>query len=96
MNPPKYTAIQDINFLIGTQKAYSCSEVERVQPVSENAPSDDAITRLLHRLEPSTEELWLEAKAFVKQDSGILVIDDTMLELVLCSGYGFGQSAMVW
>lgn len=30
MNLPKYSAIKDINFLIATQKAYSCSEVSRV------------------------------------------------------------------
>lgn len=28
MNPPKYSAIDYINFLIGTQKADSCSEAE--------------------------------------------------------------------
>jgi hypothetical protein len=42
MNPPKYTVIEYINgwrsvadrFLIAAQKAYSCSEVARVQPAN--------------------------------------------------------------
>jgi len=33
-----------INFLIATQKAYSCTEAERVQPVSERSLAHDAIT----------------------------------------------------
>ncbi|MBO9998881.1 MAG: transposase [Cyanobacteria bacterium SID2] len=80
MNPLKYTAIDYINFLIGTQQAYSCSEAERVQPVSENAPSHDAITRMLHRLEPSPEDLWQEAQAKVQRKRGLLALDDTMLD----------------
>ncbi|PPT10049.1 hypothetical protein CKA32_000498 [Geitlerinema sp. FC II] len=80
MNPPKYTAFDYINFLIGTQKAYSCSEAERVHPTSENAPSHDAITRMLHRLEPNPDSLWQEAQAFVQRNRGILALDDTMLD----------------
>jgi len=80
MNPPKYTAIEYINFLIGTQKAYSCSEAERVQPTTEPAVAHDAINRLLHRLEPSPNELWQEARSYVSLELGILVIDDTMLD----------------
>lgn len=80
MNPPKYTAIEYINFLIATQKAYSCSEAERVQPTTGSASAHDAINRLLHRLEPDANELWQEAKAYVELEQGILVIDDTMLD----------------
>jgi hypothetical protein len=80
MNPPKYTAIEYINFLIATQKSYSCSEAERVQPTTESAAGHDAVNRLLHRLEPDPKELWQEAKAYVELEQGILVIDDTMLD----------------
>jgi hypothetical protein len=80
MNPAKYTALEYINFLIATQKAYSCSEAERVQPQTESSASHDAINRLLHRLEPDPEELWQEAKAFVELTQGILVLDDTMMD----------------
>ncbi len=88
MNPAKYTQIEYINFLIATQKVYSCSEAERVQPHTDNSPSHDAIHRLLHRIEPDPEELWLEAKssvAIAKRrgyaiTTGILVLDDTMMD----------------
>lgn len=80
MNPPKYQAIDYINFLIATQKAYSCCEAERVQPASEVAPAHDAINRLLHRHEPSSEELWQESEHCVELTQGLLVIDDTVLD----------------
>lgn len=80
MNPPKYTAIEYINFLIATQKAYSCTEAERVQQTMESAAAHDAINRLLHRLEPNPDELWQEAKAYIELEQGIVVVDDTMLD----------------
>lgn len=80
MNPPKYNAIDYINFLIATQKAYSCREAERVQPKTGREIAHDAINRLLHRLEPESEELWQEAQSSVDLGSGLLVLDDTMLD----------------
>jgi putative transposase len=80
MNPPKYTAIDYINFLIATQKGYSCSEAARVQPARVDPPAHDAITRLLHRLEPKPDELWNEAREWVKLKRGILIIDDSVLD----------------
>jgi putative transposase len=80
MNPPRYSAIEYIHFLIATQKAYSCREAERVQPITEMAAAHDAINRLLHRLEPDPKDLWREAEACVDLKQGILVVDDTMLD----------------
>lgn len=80
MNTPKYGAIDYINFLIATQRSYSCSEAERVHPETANGPSHDAITRLLHRLEPDPEQLWQEAQAFVSKNRGVLIVDDTVLD----------------
>ena len=74
MNPPKYTDIDYIDFLVGAQKSYSCLEAEKVQPQADNPPSHDSITRLLHRAEPDTGKLWHESKNQVKLESGILVI----------------------
>jgi hypothetical protein len=62
MNPAKYNEYDYINFLIATQKAYSCTEAERVQPDQANPPALFAVTRLLHRMEPTTEALWSEAQ----------------------------------
>lgn len=80
MNPAKYTALDYINFLFGTQKAYSCVEAARVQPERKNAPAHNAITRLLHRLEPSSAQLWTEAQALVNLAQGMLVVDNSTLD----------------
>jgi hypothetical protein len=40
----------------------------------------EAITRLLHRLEPSTEQLRQEAQSQVCLSQGILVVDDSTLD----------------
>lgn len=80
MNPPKVNEYDYIDFLIGTQQAYSCTEAARVQPETEDAPAHDAITRLIHRLFPSSERLWQEAKEQVNLTTGILIIDDSTLD----------------
>lgn len=80
MNPPKCNEYDYINFLIAAQKVYSCVEAERVQPNRANSPAHDAVNRLLHRLEPSTEALWSEAQKHISFDNGILVIDDSTLD----------------
>jgi len=44
MNPPKYTAIEYIDFLIATQKAsYRCCEADRVQPTTVSAAAHNTI-----------------------------------------------------
>ncbi|WP_448598429.1 transposase, partial [Thermoleptolyngbya sp.] len=80
MNPPKVNEFDYINFLIAAQKVYSCTEAERVQPESANAAAHDAITRLLHRLKPSSEQLWQEAQSEVQLSQGVLVVDDSTLD----------------
>ncbi len=80
MNPPKVNEYDYINFLIATQKAYSCLEAEPVQPKSNDAVADDAITRLLDRMEPSPNALWQEAQADVSLARGVLVVDDSRLD----------------
>jgi hypothetical protein len=80
MNPPKVSDEDYINFLIATPRQVSATEAARVQGEDEKAPAHDAFTRLLHRLEPSAEALWSEAKAQVSLTEGILVIDDSTLD----------------
>jgi len=80
MNPPKVTEEDYINFIIATPRDVTATEAERVQPESRNAPSHDAFTRLLSRLEPDAETLWEEAKTQIDLGSGILVLDDSTLE----------------
>jgi hypothetical protein len=80
MNKPKVTEYDYIDFLIGTQRVYSCVEAERVSPAQENAPAHDAYLRQLHRLVPTTERLWSEAQAHVDLNKGCLIIDDSTLD----------------
>lgn len=80
MNPPKCSETDYINFLVATQKAYSCTEAARVQPEQDNPPAHDALTRLLHRLEPSPEALWAEAQHQVVRNQGMLILDDSTLD----------------
>ena len=80
MNPPRCNALDYINFLLATPDAASATEAARVQPAKPNAAAHDAFTRLLHRLEPDPETLWLEARPQVRLDEGVLVLDDTVLD----------------
>ena len=80
MNPAKVNEYDYIDFLIGTQQVYSCTEAARVQPEAEEAPAHDAVTRLIHRLFPTPERLWQEAKAQVDLTTGILIADDSTLD----------------
>jgi putative transposase len=80
MNPPKCNEFDYIQFLIATQKVYSCTEAARVQPDGDDAPAHDALTRLLHRLEPGVAGLWAEAQPQVVRSRGMLIFDDTTLD----------------
>lgn len=80
MNAPKCNEFDYIDFLIATPKVYSCTEAARVQPEKASLPAHDSFTRLLQRLEPSSEELWKEALHQVDFQTGILVLDDSTLD----------------
>lgn len=80
MNPSKVNEYDYIDFLIGTQRVYSCTEAERVNPNEEAGPAHDAYTRQLHRLFPTSERLWNEAKKQVDVSKGSLIVDDSTLD----------------
>lgn len=80
MNPPKCDDQDYINFLVATPRAFSALEAARVQPDGIDLPAHDAFTRLLHRLEPDPQTLWMEAKGQVTLDAGLLVFDDSTLD----------------
>jgi len=80
MNPPKCSDEDYINFLIASPRQVSATEAAKVQSEQANAPTHDAFTRLLHRLEPGAATLWSEARAQSSLDTGILVIDDSTLD----------------
>jgi hypothetical protein len=76
----KVTAEQMIDFLIATPSNATACEAERTQPASADPAAHDAYTRLLHRLEPDSEALWQEALAEIQRTSGVLVLDDSVLD----------------
>jgi putative transposase len=80
MNKPRCDEYDYINFLIATQRIYSCTEAAKVQPEKENAPAHDSLNRLLYRINVDTEPLWEEAKKHVVLNKGLLVFDDTTLD----------------
>jgi putative transposase len=80
MNPPKCNEYDYIEFLIGTQRAYSCLEAEHVQPSGDQMPAHDAMNRLLYRIDSNADSLWDEAEPHVSKEGGMLVIDDSTLD----------------
>lgn len=53
----------------------------RAQPAAEaRAPSHDAYTRLLSRLEPDPDTLFAEVSPMVRRDDGVLIADDSTLD----------------
>jgi len=77
MNPPKCNENDYINFLMATQKVFSCTEAGKVQPDAADAPCHDSVNRLLYRLCPNTEALRDESGKFVDSDRGVLIADDS-------------------
>jgi putative transposase len=80
MNAPKVTDLDYINFLVAAPHVVSCTEAARVQPETPRRAAHDALTRLLHRLEPATTPLWQEAEQHIDRHAGLLILDDTTLD----------------
>jgi putative transposase len=80
MNQAKVTDLDYINFLVASPLVFSCTEAARVQPDRPRRAAHDALTRLLHRLDPNPAPLWDEAKQHVSLHDGLLIIDDTTLD----------------
>jgi hypothetical protein len=79
MNPPRASSGDYIAYLVATPKEATATEMARCQPITPSAPSHDAFTRLLNRLEPDPDALWQEVRPLLPAP-GILVIDDTVLD----------------
>ncbi|OWK35511.1 transposase [Fimbriiglobus ruber] len=79
MSHPKVSDTDDIDFLIASPRQATATEGQRTQPASADA-AHDAYTRLLHRLEPDPETLWRDAEPEVRRTTGVLVLDDTVLD----------------
>ena len=62
MNQAKVSAENFIDFLAATPVNATAMEAQRTNPVGFGERSHDAYNRLHHRLEPSSDSLWLEVK----------------------------------
>jgi hypothetical protein len=80
MSQPKVVAAQFIDFLIATPLQATATEAERTQPPAADPAAHDAYTRLLHRLEPDSDALWIDVQPDVRRTTGVLVLDDTVLD----------------
>jgi len=78
MNKPKCDANDYINFLVAAQNVFSA--VEAAASGAWEGPAHDAYTRLLQRLPPDSEALWVEVERCIDKTRGMLVIDDTTLD----------------
>src|SRR5579859_5244298 len=78
MNKPKCDANDSINFLVAAQKVFSA--VEAGVSSAWEGPGHDSYTRLLQRLPPDSEALWVEVEPCVDKRRGLLVVDDTTLD----------------
>jgi len=76
----KVNATEYIGFLVASPRVVSGMEAARTQPAGTNPAAHDAYTRLLHRLEPDAAALWNEAEGLVARGSGVLVLDDSVLD----------------
>lgn len=80
MSQAKVTEFQFIDFLIATPSQATAMEAQRTQPDGANPAAHDAYTRLLYRLEPDSDALWVEVQPEVRRTAGVLVLDDTVLD----------------
>ena len=80
MSEPKVLPRDYMDVLIASPKHCTATEAAKCQPDLPDPPAHDAYTRLLHRLEPDPEALWLEAQTQVVKPLGVLVIDDSTLD----------------
>jgi len=69
-----------VNFLIAAFQTCSCTEASRCLPSNSEQPAHDAVKRLLERQPHHTEALYNEAKQLIRQNEGVLVIDDSTLD----------------
>lgn len=69
-----------INFIMASPRTFTCTEMERVQADPANAPSHDAVNRLLYRDTNSASELHEEALRFINLKKGVLILDDSTID----------------
>ena len=69
-----------INFLIAMNQACSCTEASRCLLGESESIAHDSVKRLLERQPHHTEVLYNKVKRLIRQNEGVLVIDDSTLD----------------
>ena len=80
INPVKCTEHDYINFLIASSRVFTCTEASKCSFLDSSSPAHDSFTRLLGRQPPDTDALWEEVKDLIIPETGLLIIDDTVLD----------------
>ena len=80
INPVKCTEHDYINFLIASSRVFTCTEASKCSFLDSSSPAHDSFTRLLGRQPPDTDALWGEVKDLIIPETGLLIIDDTVLD----------------
>jgi putative transposase len=80
LNVTKCQDADYIDFLIASPRSASCTEAAAARAPTPDAPSHDAFTRLLTRLEPDPDTLRREARPLVHRRGGLPVLDDSTLD----------------
>lgn len=80
MNPTRCNDYTYIDFMVAAQYSHSCLEAARVQPTQPKSPAHDSLTRMLHRKEPTTDDLYEEAEPHIQKKRGLLLMDDSTLD----------------
>lgn len=78
VRPSKVNLDLYTNFLIATQKQYSCTELEQVSPIEDL--SHDAVNRFLKKNNFDSSLIWEEVKQDIDKESGYLIFDDTLID----------------
>ena len=76
MNPPQCTRNDLINSLIAAFQTCSCTEASCCLPSDSEPIAHDSVKHLLERQSHHPEALYNEAKPMIRQNEGVLVIDD--------------------
>jgi hypothetical protein len=78
MRPEKCSLEMYLDFMMATQKQYSCLEFEKVTPLEEMA--HDAVNRWLNHSELNPTDLWDFVSPHLDPNLGYLILDDTLID----------------
>ncbi len=76
-----------VEFLIASQKQYSCSELEKVSP--DETMAHDSVNRWLNNSEFSPEDLWSQVEEKIKDALKIKEFSCEVIEMPVSSSFSY-------